>query len=90
MGRHDPTKARHGLVPGWTTVFTLRAGTTRPKSVLGFPSPNPFSTKNEGLGLDQPGPAQPGPAQFPALIITARTYISCGVWAGLRGDLSRP
>jgi hypothetical protein len=56
------TKARCGLGPGWATVFTLRAGTTRPKNCLGFSGPNPFSTKHDGLG-----PGWPGPAQFPAL-----------------------
>jgi hypothetical protein len=28
---------------------------------LGFPGPNPFDTKHDGLG-----PGSPGPAQFPA------------------------
>jgi hypothetical protein len=55
-------KARRGLGPGWATVFALRAGTARPKSLLGFLGPNPFGTKHDGLG-----PGWPDPAQFPAL-----------------------
>jgi hypothetical protein len=62
LGRHGPTKARHCLGSGWATVFILRAGTTRPKNCLGFPGPNPFGTKHDGLG-----PGWPGPAQFAAL-----------------------
>jgi hypothetical protein len=65
LGRHGPTKTRHGLGPGWATVFTLRAGTARPKKCLGFSGPNPFGTKHDGFG-----PGWPGPAQFPALIRT--------------------
>jgi hypothetical protein len=65
MGRHGPTKARRGLGPDWATVFTLRAGTARPKNCLGFLGPNPFGTKHDGLG-----PSRPGTAQFPALIKT--------------------
>jgi hypothetical protein len=45
-----PMKARRGLGPGWATVLTLRAGTTRHKTFLGFPSPNPFDTKHDRLG----------------------------------------
>jgi hypothetical protein len=62
LGRHGPTKARRGLGPDWATVFTLRAGTARPKNCLGFLGPNPFGTKHDGLG-----PGRPGTAQFPAL-----------------------
>jgi hypothetical protein len=65
MGRHGPTKARRGLGPDWATVFTLRAGTARPKNCLGFLGPNPFGTKHDGLG-----PSRPGTAQFPALQAT--------------------
>jgi hypothetical protein len=65
LGRHGPTKARHGLGPGWATVFTLWAGTARPKKCLGFSGPNPFDTKHDGLG-----PGWPGLAQFPALGVT--------------------
>jgi hypothetical protein len=54
-------------VPGWATVFTLRAGTARPKNFLGFPGPNLFGTKHDGLG-----PGWPGPAIFPALITAFR------------------
>jgi hypothetical protein len=52
---------RAGLGPCWTTVFTFRASTPRPKSLLGFPVLNPFGTKHDGLG-----PGRAGPAQFPA------------------------
>jgi hypothetical protein len=69
LGRHGPTKARRGLGPGWATVFTLRAGTARPKKCLGFPGPNPFGTKHDGLGPDWPGPAQ-----FPALLLWSYSY----------------
>jgi hypothetical protein len=62
LGRHDPTKARYGLGPGWVIVFTLRASTAMLKSFLGFPSPNPFGTKHDGLG-----PGWLGPTQFLAL-----------------------
>jgi hypothetical protein len=62
LGRHDPTKARRGLGPGWATVFTLQADTARHKNCLGFPGPNPFGTKHDRLG-----PGWPGPAQFPTL-----------------------
>jgi hypothetical protein len=56
LGRHGPKKARRGLGPGWATVFTLRAGTARPKNLLGFAGPNPFGTKHDGLGPGWPGP----------------------------------
>jgi hypothetical protein len=49
LRRYGPTKAQRGLGPGQTTVFTLRAGTIRPKSFLGFTVPNPFGTKHDGL-----------------------------------------
>jgi hypothetical protein len=62
MGRQGPTKARRGLGPDWGTVFVIQTDTTRPKSFLSFPGPNPFDTKHDGLG-----PGWPGPAQFPAL-----------------------
>jgi hypothetical protein len=58
------TKTRRGLGPDWTTVFTLRADTARPKNCLGFTGPNPFGTKHDRLG-----PGWPGPAQFPALAL---------------------
>jgi hypothetical protein len=64
LGQHDPMKARYGLGPGWATVFTLRAGTALPKSFLGFPGPNPFGTKHDGLGSDWPSPTQ-----FSALVL---------------------
>jgi hypothetical protein len=67
FGRHGPTKARRDLGLGWATVFILWASTTRPKNRLGFPSPNPFGTKHDGLGT-----GWPGPTQFPAL---ARTML---------------
>jgi hypothetical protein len=63
LSRHDPKKARRGLGPGWATVFRLRAGTARPKNLLGFAGPNPFDTKHDGLGS-----GWPSPAQFPALL----------------------
>jgi hypothetical protein len=56
LGRHDPTKARRGLGSGHATVFTLRVGTVQSKSFLGFPDPNPFGTKHDGLGPAQTGP----------------------------------
>jgi hypothetical protein len=67
LGRHGPKKTRRDLGPSWTTVFTLRAGTTRPKNLLGFAGSNPFGTKHDGLG-----PGWPGPAQFPALFAIHR------------------
>ena len=44
LDRHGLKKARRGLGPSWATVFTLRAGTARPKDLLGFAGPNPFGT----------------------------------------------
>jgi hypothetical protein len=37
--------------------FVLRAGTTRPKSLLSFPGPNPFDTKHDRFGPSWPDPA---------------------------------
>jgi hypothetical protein len=57
LGQHDPTKARRALGPDWATVLALRAGTARPKKILGFPDPNPFDTKHDGLEPGWPDPA---------------------------------
>jgi hypothetical protein len=70
LGRHGPTKAWRGLGPGWATVFTLRAGTTRPKNCLGFLGPKPFDTKHDGLE-----PGRPGTAQFPALALAIGGHV---------------
>jgi hypothetical protein len=70
LGRHGPKKTRHGLGPGWITVFTFRADTARPKNLLGFDGPNPFGTKHDGLG-----PIWPGLAQFPALVARLRVAV---------------
>jgi hypothetical protein len=67
LDRHGPKKTRRGLGPDRATVFTLRAGAARPKNLLGFADPNPFDTKQDGLG-----PGWPGTAQFPALSVTQR------------------
>jgi hypothetical protein len=56
LGQHGPTEARRSLGPGWTIVFILQASTTRPKSLLGFPDPNSFGTKHDGLGPVRPDP----------------------------------
>jgi hypothetical protein len=71
LGRYGPTKARGGLGSDWATAFTLRASTAQPKNYLGFPSPNPFGTKHDGLG-----PGWPGPTQFPALLLAMAIYSS--------------
>jgi hypothetical protein len=83
LGRHGPTKARRGLGPGWTTVFTLRAGTARSKNCLGFLGPNPFGTKHDGLG-----PGRPGTAQFPALGRHAHRPSALGRHRAQRASLS--
>jgi hypothetical protein len=57
LGRHGPTKARRGLGLDWTTIFALRTVTEWPKKILGFPDPNPFGTKHDGLGPGWPGTA---------------------------------
>jgi hypothetical protein len=68
LGRHDPNKARRGLGSGRTTVFTLRAGTARPRNFLGFAGPNPFGTKHDGLG--------PGPIPSTTPIVPLHTCIA--------------
>jgi hypothetical protein len=73
--------------PGWATVFTLRAGTTRPKNLLGFAGPNPFGTKHDGLGLARPGPI-PSTRTSGARHISARAELIVGHgreegWAGV-------
>jgi hypothetical protein len=83
LGRHGPTKARRGLGPGWTTVFTLRAGTVRPKNRLSFPGLNLFDTKHDGLG-----PGWPGPAQFAAPAAGTDGWSRCAMvhaWADSSG-----
>jgi hypothetical protein len=60
LDRHDPTKARHDLVLGWTNIFTLQTSTTRSKNFLSFSDLNPFDTKHGRL-------SQVGPAKFSAL-----------------------
>jgi hypothetical protein len=77
LGWHDPTKARCDLGLGWTTVFTLRAGTARPKNFLDFRRSNPFGTKHDRLGPAQPGPARPDP--IPS---TTHKYVSPGERSG--------
>jgi hypothetical protein len=64
LGRHGPKKARRGLGPDRVTVCTLQTDTAQPKNCLGFPGPNLFSTKHDGLA-----PGWPDPAQFPALLM---------------------
>jgi hypothetical protein len=43
-------KVRRVLGSGRATVFTLRAGTTRPKSFLGFLGPPRLTQSTMGLG----------------------------------------
>jgi hypothetical protein len=57
----------------WHAVFILRAGTTRPKSFLGFPGLNPFDTNHDGLR-----PNQPSPIQFPALVPQTKGSMDTG------------
>jgi hypothetical protein len=65
LGPALPNEGTTWFRAGPGPVFTFRAGTAWPKNCLGFPGPNLFGMKHDGLGLDWPGLAQ-----FPAPPIT--------------------
>jgi hypothetical protein len=62
LGPARPNEGTAWFRAGLGHCFYTSAGTARPKNCLGFLGPNPFGTKH-----DEFGPDQPGTAQFPAL-----------------------